>query len=292
MIFPAVSKRITEIINKLTSAQLVSLALIASSLFALLLYFYLSGLESKQVDMPQKLTSVVIAAVDISEKTIIQDSMLKTVTLPDELIPVDAIANTHTLVGKIARVKILRGDMLTEQKVFANSVMAGFTGSIPPDKRAISVAITDITGISGFAKPGDFVDVMLITNKAQKNAITGTMLMQNVLLLAVNKDNSGADEKKDGKKDTMATATLAIAPEDTLRLAVSQLEGTIYLVLRPLMPQHSVVITNDVSALHYEAASEPVIQPASNEPAASKTPPPVTGIAVIRGNEVKMVDVQ
>ncbi len=290
--FAAVSKRITEIINKLTSSQLVSLALIASSLFALLLYFYLSGLESKQVDMPQKLTYAVIAAVDISEKTIIEDSMLKTVTLPDELIPVDAMANTHTLVGKIAKVKILRGDTLTEQKVFANPAMAGFTGSIPPDKRAISVAITDITGISGFAKPGDFVDVMLITNKAQKNAITGTMLMQNVLLLAVNKDNSGADEKKDGKKDTMATATLAISPEDTLRLAVSQLEGTIYLVLRPLTPQHSIVITNDVSVVQHEASSEPVGQPASTGTALPNPSSPPVGIAVIRGNEVKMVEVQ
>lgn len=290
--FSAVSKRITETVNKLTSAQLVSLALLVSSLFALVLYFYLSDLESKPVNMPQKMTSVVIAAVDISEKTVIQDNMLKTVTLPAELIPVDAIATSHAIVGKMAKLKILRGDTLTEQKVFANPALAGFTGSIPPDKRAISVAITDITGISGFAKPGDFVDVMVLSNKTQKNTITGKMLMQNVLLLAVNKDNAMTDEKKDGKKDAMATATLAIAPEDALRLAVSQLEGTIYLVLRPLEPQQKFVITNDVSVYQHEASSEPVLPPASTGAALTHASPPASGIAVIRGNEVKMVEVQ
>ena len=289
MAFPAVAKKITEIFNKLTSAQLVSLALVASVLFALVLYLYLSGLESKQVDMPQKLTSVVIAAADISDRTVIQENMLKTVTLPDEFIPADAIASTHSIVGKIAKFKILRGDTLTEQKIFVNPAMAGFTGSIPADKRAISVAITDITGISGFAKPGDYVDIMLVSNKTTEKVITGTMFMQNVLLLAVNKDNSVADDKKEGKKDIMATATLAIAPEDTLRLAVAQLEGTIYLVLRPLEPQHSLIIADDYSVYQQEPSNKPV---ASNEPELPRSASPSNGIAVIRGNEIKMVEVK
>jgi pilus assembly protein CpaB len=192
-------------------------------------------------------------------------------------------------VGKIAKLKILQGDPLTAQKFFADASMAGFTGSIPADKRAISIAITDITGISGFAKPGDYVDVILINSKSRKNAISGTTILQNVLLLAVNKTNAG--KTADSNKESMATATLALAPADTLRLAVSQSQGTLYLALRPFKPQNGFVPTSEFLAYQYEPAAEPQQSAAADY----AVPPPVPSahsIPVIRGNSVSTVEVR
>ena len=85
----------------------------------------------------------------------------------------------------------MQGDVLTDQKVLLDDKQAGFVGMIPPDCRAVSVAINDITGIAGFAKAGDYVDVMVVSDSREKNKVTGEILLQNVLLLAINKTSMG-----------------------------------------------------------------------------------------------------
>lgn len=189
----------------------------------------------------------------------------------------------------------MQGDVVTTKKILSDPQAAGFTGMIPANCRAISIPVTDITGISGFAKPGDYVDIMLI-RKGDKNGgrVDGEIIMQNVLLLAINKNASAetpnegnGDKKKKAKEDAsskaaaqpMATATLALRPDDALRLAVAAQSGTIYLVLRPYHPQDSVVLdtefsidgANDEAPPQTTAPQTPAPQPAA---APSPTPSP------------------
>ncbi len=284
------------IVEKMTSKQLILLAFAASFLVALLLYLYLSGLEDHQQKKAQVFTDVVIAVRDIPERSVLQGDMLKTVQMPTELIQSDAIMALKSAVGKTTKIKILQGDSVTEKKLFADAGMEGFIGSIPYDKRAISISITDTTGISGFAKPGDYVDVMLITDKTHKNTISGEMILQSILLLAINKSSDLADDKKEAKKEQMSTATLAVSPEDAVQLAVAQSQGTIYLVLRPFKPKDSFILQTEVLAHQYgQAAAEPMpVQPVQ-APLPQETPVmkiPSYSIPVIRGNVVNTVEVR
>jgi pilus assembly protein CpaB len=287
----------------MTPKQLIMLAFVASFLVALLLYFYLSGLEDNQQKKTQVFTDVVVAAGDIPERSVIQEAMLKTVHMPAELIQSDAIMDLKSAVGKIAKIKILQGDALTAKKLFTDAGMDGFIGGIPYDKRAISISITDTTGVSGFAKPGDYVDVMLITDKARKNTISGEMILQSILLLAINKSSDTVDGKKDAKKEQMSTATLAVSPEEAVQLAVAQSQGTIYLVLRPFKPKDSFVLRTEVFAHQYGQTTAEPSRPAVDDRSAPSNqaplPPeipaikiPLYSIPVIRGNSVNMVEVQ
>lgn len=302
MNLPELSK---SIIEKMTPKQLMMLALAASFLIALLLYFYLSGLEDNQQKKTQAFTDVVVATGDIPERSVIQEEMLKIVHMPTELTQSDVIMDLKSAVGKTTKIKILQGDVLSTKKLFADAAMEGFIGSIPYDKRAISISITDTTGISGFAKPGDYVDVMLITDKVHKDTISGEMILQSILLLAINKSSDVVDGKKDAKKEQMSTATMAVSPEEAVQLAVAQSQGTIYLVLRPFKPKDSFILRTEVLAHQYgQVTAEPVPQqPVLSErsappnqvslpqeiPAMKKTS---YSIPVIRGNLVNTVDVQ
>lgn len=288
-----------SIVEKMTPKQLILLAFSASLLVALLLYFYLSGLEDHQQKKEQVLTDVVIAARDIPARSVIQDDMLKTVNMPAELIQADAILELKSAVGKTVNIKILQGDVITAKKLFTDAGMEGFVGSIPYDKRAISISITDTTGISGFAKPGDYVDVMLITDKTHKNAISGEMILQSILLLAINKSSDTVDDKKEAKKEQMSTATLAVSPEDAVQLAVAQSQGTIYLVLRPFKPKDNFILQTEVLAHQYgqamAAPEQPVIAPPAQALLPLETPVmkiPSYSIPVIRGNVVNTVEVR
>ena len=134
------------------------------------------------------------------------------------------------------------------------SAAAGFQGLIPDGMRALSFGINDISGVSGFAKPGDHVDILLISSQDGKNRVTSKMLLRDVLLLAINKSSMGqsaaprkADkDENDGNKipaqprrtdtssmGTPAVATVALSPYDAAKLTASLQVGQLQLMLRP-----------------------------------------------------------
>ena len=213
----------------------------------------------------------------------------------------DAVREVSDIINKPAKVEILKDDIISTRKVLMDITMAGFTGDIPPECRAISIAITDVTGVAGFAKPGDYVDVMLIAKGDEK--MTGRIVLQDVLLLAINKtteqkqkatgDGSSGDTKKtgdsadsknqsdkksaDAAKDEaisdLATATLAVLPEDALKLITEAQEGTLYLALRPYKPRDK--FTTDTRYIHYSTTKT-----AKSSGTRTATPAPATPAAV------------
>ena len=227
--------------TKLTYKQWVSLAVFVSCLLGLMVYMSLSGTESSAQDGPKvEMVKVVVAKQDIPERTIIKDNMLKVVDMPADVVPAEAVREVGEITGSPTSVAIQQGDILTTKKVYADVRMAGFTGTIPPNCRAVSVAITDITGVSGFAKPGDYVDVMVVSG-TKESGLRGEILLQNVQLLAINKtggsaaevdEKKSADSKKDGNEgaikgsgDAMATATLALPLDEALKVAIDTISS-------------------------------------------------------------------
>lgn len=257
--------------------------------------------------------------------------MVEVREVPASMVSDDAVREVSDIINKPAKVEILKDDIISTRKVLMDITMAGFTGDIPPECRAISIAITDVTGVAGFAKPGDYVDVMLIAKGDEK--MTGRIVLQDVLLLAINKtteqkqkatgDGSSGDTKKtgdsadsknqsdkksaDAAKDEaisdLATATLAVLPEDALKLITEAQEGTLYLALRPYKPRDK--FTTDTRYIHYsttKTAKSSGTRTATPAPAAPATPAavrqavqqsipvstpapkaPVGGVEVIRG---------
>ena len=288
---------ISESIGKLSPKQLGFLAVAAGVAAAFLVGIALANVSGTRAssDQMKPTVQVVVAKEDIPARAVIRESMLKMESVPADRIPDGAVSDIADAVGKPATVPIMQGDVVTTKKILSDPQAAGFTGMIPANCRAISIPVTDITGISGLAKPGDYVDVMLI-RKGDKNGgrVDGEIIMQNVLLLAINKNASAetpnegnGDKKKKAKEDAsskaaaqpMATATLALRPDDALRLAVAAQSGTIYLVLRPYHPQDSVVLdtefsidgANDEAPPQTTAPQTPAPQPAA---APSPTPSP------------------
>lgn len=275
-----ISKKFKALTEKITYRQWLLISAVISLTLGVLVFLSLNGQLSEQDTQPANLTAVVVAKRDIEPKTIITAEMLERREVPAHLLPTDAITDIMDVVNKPAKVAIMKDDVVSSRKVLTNITMAGFTGSIPPDCRAVSIAITDVTGVSGFAQPGDRVDVMLIANNDSK--MVGRIILQDVQLLAINKtseqqnvpDNKAAakgDTKKTGAQDSAAgkesadkqeasqpaakvtdkpaTATLALLPADMLKLITEAQEGTLYLALRPYKPQNRY--TPDTKHIHY-----------------------------------------
>ena len=277
--------------TQLNQTQLLALAGAFCFLLACVTYFLLPSGEDTAKKQEIPMTQVVVAKQDIPQRTVIKENMLKVVDMPQDAVPAGAMRSVSEAVDKPANVPIQQGDILTDKKVITDPKLAGFVGMIPPDCRAISVGISDITGIAGFAKPGDYVDVMII--RKGKGNVCGEILLQNVLLHGLNKtaasngemQKSGSDNKdKDAKdkdkkngggadanasKDAMATATLALTSEEALKLAVEAQTGTIYLVLRPVTPNDVFAIDTEYTTVDSDTAGKTNSAPPSPAPAAS-----------------------
>ena len=326
-----INRFLTDLSEKITYRHWVFLAGAASLILGLLVFAGLNGMGANEEVKPVDSIHVVVAKQDIAPKTIIKESMVEVREVPASMVSDDAVREVSDIVNKPANVKILKDDIISTRKVLMDITMAGFTGDIPPECRAISIAITDVTGVAGFAKPGDYVDVMLIAKGDEK--MTGRIVLQDVLLLAINKnteqkqkaagDGSSGDTKKtgdsadsknqsdkksaDAAKDEaisdLATATLALLPEDALKLITEAQEGTLYLALRPYKPRDK--FTTDTRYIHYsttKTAKSSGTRTATPAPAASAAPAavrqavqqsipvstpapkaPVGGVEVIRG---------
>lgn len=323
-----INRFFADLSEKITYRHWVLLAGIASLVLGLLVFAGLNGMGANEEAKPVNTIHVVVAKQDIAPKTIIKESMVELREVPASMVSDDAVREVSDIINKPAKVEILKDDIISTRKVLMDITMAGFTGDIPPECRAISIAITDVTGVAGFAKPGDYVDVMLIAKGDEK--MTGRIVLQDVLLLAINKtaeqkqkavgDGSSGDTKKTGdsadsknqsdKKNAdaakdeaisdLATATLAVLPEDALKLITEAQEGTLYLALRPYKPRDK--FTTDTRYIHYSTtktakssgtrtapaapAAPAVVRQAVQQSTPVPTPAPkapVGGVEVIRG---------
>lgn len=296
-----INRFFADLSEKITYRHWVLLAGAASLVLGLLVFAGLNGMGANEEAKPVNTIHVVVAKQDIAPKTIIKESMVEVREVPASMVSDDAVREVSDIINKPAKVEILKDDIISTRKVLMDITMAGFTGDIPPECRAISIAITDVTGVAGFAKPGDYVDVMLIAKGEEK--MTGRIVLQDVLLLAINKtaeqkqkavgDGSSGDTKKtgdsadsknqsdkksaDAAKDEaisdLATATLAVLPEDALKLITEAQEGTLYLALRPYKPRDK--FTTDTRYIHYSTTKT-----AKSSGTRTATPAPATPAAV------------
>ena len=202
--------KLAKTAGKMSPRKLILLCAFFALMIFIILYSTLSSFEDKKEEKTPEVAGVAVieAATDISPRTVITDDMLKASVVPESLLPPGALTDKKLIVGHKAGVTILAGDVITRRKLDV-SAAAGFQGLIPEGMRALSFGINDISGVSGFAKPGDHVDILLISSQDGKNRVTSKMLLRDVLLLAINKSSMGqsaaprkADkDENDGNKD-------------------------------------------------------------------------------------------
>ena len=244
------SNKFFDWLNDLNPRELLILAGIVFCMMFAVVYIFFSwwteknlAAENEKMTPVVEMRTIIAAKTDIPARTVIKEEMLQMKEVPTELVPSDAIIDKAKIINTPAKTDIFADDVITERKLLEDLKQLTFVGSIPPDCRAISIGINEITGVDGFAKAGDKVDLLLVETDANKSATTN-ILLQDVLLLSINKNmnkNSDAATSEDGKVTTAAIenpsiATLALRPDEVLKLLSASKLGEIYLMLRPQNP--------------------------------------------------------
>lgn len=281
--------------NKLSGKALIILAFVLSLATAGLVYSYLKNMSVKP---PEHTNTVVVATKNIGAKTRITGDMIQEAQAPVNYTQPGAISESKLVVGTLARDPIAAGEQITERRLVIEGKTGGFTGIIPPDKRAVTVAVTEVSGVAGFVKPGDMVDVVVTFDQSTAGDNVGHMILQNILVLASNRDSEAAAAQTTGKEKEVtktSTVTLAVAPDDAAKLALAEDKGKVRLALRPFLPAMAAVFPQAVTPkdlVGVQTGSAPVgeVKPDASDRQAA--PPAGKGIMVIRGSKQESVPIQ
>jgi pilus assembly protein CpaB len=212
------------------------IALLAGGLAALTMYIYVANAGSGTAASANEHIEIVKASADITAQSIIRPEQLKVEVRQRRNAPRNAAATIDSVAGRVALVNLPAGEIILSEQVASPGPQLGLAHVVPEHMRAITVGLDPISGVAGFLKPGNHVDV-LATIAEDDITVTLTVL-QDVELLALGQESQPTPEDKPkassrpAREEAQPTATLAVTPEQAQRLVLAESKGKLRLALR------------------------------------------------------------
>lgn len=196
---------------------------------------FLTRTERQAAQAPQGGVQIAVASVPLDFGAEITAEKIRMVPWPASSVPEGAFgAPTELTSGKprFALRPIQVGEPILRSRVSGLNGRATLAANLKTDTRAMTVRISDVSGVAGFALPGDVVDVLLTRSASGPDGgqQIADVLIQAVKVIAV--DQIASENKSDPV--VAKTATLEVTPLDAQKLALAQQVGTISLALRPI----------------------------------------------------------
>lgn len=187
----------------------------------------------------QNRVDVIAARSDIPEGTVITADHLGLVTIPEKFVQPYATSHATDLIGRVSVAPIAEGEQILKNKIReASEGTKGDTLSklTPPGKRAITLGMDELTGVGGFVRPGDAVDVIWsfqvpVPGSNEAELVT-TTLFQGLRVLAVGPQIIGRVEG-DRHEGGGYTVTIGLDPQEASLLLYARERGKVEVSLRP-----------------------------------------------------------
>lgn len=208
------------------------IATVMALVTGLAVYFFICGLQ-KSVSKAQAPTmSVVVAKTNIGINTVLTEDMLTVKVLPSDSITPGTASDVNSLVGKIVKYPITAGEQIVVSRLETPGSSEGndLSYQLKENERAVTISVDSVTGIAGFIRAGDRVDIMI--TETVRGVVKTYYLLQNVRVLKISDKAANA---AGAEINTYSTVTLCLSPEDSLKLgdAVGR-DVIIRLILRPV----------------------------------------------------------
>lgn len=210
-------------------------------------------------------TMVVVAKSDIPVGTFLREDMLGWQAWPNDTLDpnymvqgqndpkTQAPYDTKSLVGTVARLPIAAGQPITNARIVRPGEQGFLAAALKPGMRAITVGVSETSGIAGLVFPGDRVDLLLTHEIANSTGQTGEKrhasetVLENIRVLAIDQSLSHQTDAKQtaGPAVVGKTATIEVNPKQAEMVAVAGTLGALSLSLRSLAsPDGGTTVTD------------------------------------------------
>ncbi len=233
---------------------LIAVALVLGLVAVFLANAYFGGVEQQQerIAQEQQLSRIVVASQDMAFGTPLGAQNLRLANWPANSVPVGAFIKLEdaTRGGRVALRPLVVGEPVLASKVSGVDGRATLSANLPKGKLAFAVPVTEVSGVGGFVRPGDRVDVLLTRVIPSENANSATDKMTDVIVEGA--PVLGIDQVADDQSTQAVvakTATLEVDQIQAQKLALGIQLGTLSLALRNVAdiesgPQATVVPRN------------------------------------------------
>lgn len=225
---------------RLSRTAVFGIAFAAALFAAVLIYAYWARYGRVGPGAPPptpEMVSVVTAAKDIPAESVIGAESLTATDLPAERVPRSAATDPSQVLGKVANVVLPTGTVIELDKVAEPGPAQGLAWTVTPGMRAVTVALDPVSGVAGFLKPGNRVDVLATV--PQGDTTVALTVLQDVKLLAIGQQaqRTTEEEPKEGapagpRAQEVPTATLEVTPDGAQDLVLADQKGDLRLTLR------------------------------------------------------------
>ena len=151
---------------------------------------------------------------------------------PDYAVPINALTKVEDLFPNNTEFRTVLRTMderepILSSKLTAPGEQAGITSHLSPGKRAFTIAVNQITGVAGFLRPGDHVDVFWSGRRSGNEEIT-QLIESQLRIIAV---DQSANMDRSEKVRAANNVTVEASPEQAAALAQAQGSGRLSLAL-------------------------------------------------------------
>ena len=187
-------------------------------------FYYANAVAPKQ----EKTLRMVVATHDMPMGTLLKKTDLKVVNYPEKDVPKGSIFQLMAAENRVLMVPLNTNEPVLQGKLSDMTTVEGVSSTIDRGYRAVSVQVTDVSGVAGLIQPGSRVDVIFTRPGSMAEATTSTIL-QNVKVISTGR-TVAIGQTIDPRAPKSPTVTLVLLPAQKLELAKSQ--GKISLSLR------------------------------------------------------------
>ncbi len=236
---------------------------------------------AKPVEQPMGI--VLVAKRDVPAEALIMAEDIEIRQAPLAFIQPGAAKALEGVIGQIAASPILTGEQILTTKLLpAGNIGKELSELTPKGKRAMTIPVDNLSALSGFLRPGNFVDVLALLSpvsagsglKQNKQQVTTVPFLQGIEVLAVGSEStahkgSGGRKKEvtiPTAKSEVGTVTLSLSLQEALLLAYVQERGRVKLVMHAAQDletetANSVSETVLMRYLNPEEATQPLTTP-------------------------------
>ena len=297
---------------------LLGVALVVGLFAVVVANSYFGGIEARQEQIAeeQELSQIVVASQDMAFGAPLGASNLRLANWPAGSVPTGAFTTIEDAAqgGRVALRPIVVGEPVLASKVSGVDGRATLSANLPKGKLAYSVPITEVSGVGGFVRPGDRVDVLLTRAIPGEGSDAATDKMTDVIVEGA--PVLGIDQVADEKNTQAAvakTATLEVDQIQAQKLALGIQLGTLSLALRNVADNESgplaTVVPRNLSGgsvyLRQGSGSTAVASAGPRRAAATvrrrapstatapaQTRPPAPTMTVVRGSDASEYEVK
>ncbi|WP_338243554.1 Flp pilus assembly protein CpaB [Aurantiacibacter hainanensis] len=232
---------------------------------------WFSGVEEQQerIAEEQQLTRIVVATQPLQFGSPLTPENLRMQNFPAGAVPTGAFMTIEDAMqgGRVALRPIVPGEPVLADKVSGSGGRAVLSALLPDGMRAVSIPVSAVTGVSGFVRPGDIVDIMLTRQIPGEGATANDqmidVIMEGVPVLAI--DQVASDDATD--PTVGSTAVVQVDQYGAQKLVLANRLGQLTLALRNVENQEPGALTTVTS----RDLGDPSIYLAGR---ASRSPPP------------------